>query len=93
MKKTMVYLPEDMHRFLTEEAERRGTSMAELVREAVAEYRTSSEAADSKSGLEALVGCLPSTGETTDIANNVDGVLADYFSPGGMWDQENYRDS
>lgn len=30
MKKTMMYLPEELHRYLAREAESRGTSMAEF---------------------------------------------------------------
>lgn len=87
MKKTMMYLPEEMHAFLAEEAEKRGVSMAEVAREAIAEYRTKSETRP-KHNYMAIVGIIDDEGLETDIAEHVDEYLAEYYKVGGGWDQE-----
>lgn len=87
MKKTMMYLPEELHAFLAEEAERRGSSMAEIAREAIAEYRARTEAS-SKKDYMAIVGVIEDDGPETDLCMRVDEILAEYFKPGGEWDQE-----
>ncbi|MHB1341648.1 MAG: ribbon-helix-helix domain-containing protein [Coriobacteriia bacterium] len=87
MKKTMMYLPEEMHAFLAEEAENRGVSMAEIAREAIAEYRTKSETKP-RYNLDAFIGIIDEPGLETDIAEHVDEYLAEYYKVGGGWDQE-----
>lgn len=88
MKKTMMYLPEEMHAFLVEEAARRGVSMAEVAREAIAEYGAKRSEA-THSGITGLVGfILPGDAPTHD-AQNVDEVLGEYYGEGGSWEQEN----
>ncbi|MBU4556881.1 MAG: ribbon-helix-helix domain-containing protein [Actinobacteria bacterium] len=88
MKKTMMYLPEELHRYLAREAESRGTSMAEIAREAIAEYRTvhTEERAVSVS---ALVGCIEDDRPETDLALHVDDGLTEFFAPDGAWEREN----
>ena len=87
MKKTMMYLPEEMHDFLSEEAERRGVSMAEVAREAIAEYRARSETAP-KYNLDAFIGIIDDPDGPTDVSEHVDEYLAEYYKVGGKWDQE-----
>lgn len=87
MKKTMMYLPEEMHRFLAAEADRRGVSMAEIAREAIAEYRTKAEN-DSGYDLEAFIGVIAEPGLPTDDSEHVDELLDEYYKVGGKWDQE-----
>ncbi len=86
MKKTMMYLPDDMHRYLAREASERGTSMAEVAREAIAEYR-SRRAAEVGVGASALVGCVTDDLPDTDLASQVDEGLAEYFGAGGEWEE------
>jgi hypothetical protein len=88
MKKTMMYLPDDMHRFLAEEAERRGVSMAEVAREAIAEYRARSLEAPARSHT-AIVGVIDAPRGVSDDADRVDELLAAHFARGGDWEQEN----
>lgn len=87
MKKTMMYLPDEMHRYLAAEAERRGSSMAEIAREAIAEYRARTETPPACDYL-AIVGVIDVPGPQTDDAMRVDAVLADYYAPGGAWERE-----
>ncbi|MDZ4168780.1 MAG: CopG family transcriptional regulator [Coriobacteriia bacterium] len=87
MKKTMMYLPEELHAFLAEEAQRRGSSMAEIAREAIAEYRAHTEKPATTNYL-AIVGVIEDDDPATDLSMRVDEILADYFRPGGEWDQE-----
>ena len=87
MKKTMMYLPAEMHAYLADEAERRGVSMAEIAREAITEYRTRTEQA-SKHDYTAIIGIIDDEGLETDIALHVDEYLAEYYKVGGKWDQE-----
>lgn len=91
MKKTMIYLPDDVHRYLTREAAERGTSMAELVREAVAEYRTARGTEEEVTGIDALIGCLDDSDFEFphNSSMSVDEVLDDYYAPGGLFEQEN----
>jgi hypothetical protein len=89
MKKTMMYLPDDMHRYLAREAADRGVSMAEVAREAIAQYRTR-RATEAAPGLDALVGVLnDGDAARTDFAHTVDETLAEYYAEGGAWEQEN----
>lgn len=87
MKKTMMYLPEELHRYLADEAGRRGVSMAEIAREAIAEYRTRTEEAPAHNYM-AIVGIINDGDEETDYASHIDEYLAEYYAPGGKWDQE-----
>ncbi|MDH4140187.1 MAG: ribbon-helix-helix domain-containing protein [Coriobacteriia bacterium] len=87
MKKTMMYLPEELHRFLAEEAERRGVSMAEIAREAIGEYRTRSETTP-KHNYMAIVGIIDVPGPPTNDSERVDEILDEYYKVGGKWDQE-----
>lgn len=87
MKKTMMYLPEEMHDFLSEEAERRGVSMAEVAREAIAEYRARTEAPP-KYDLDAFIGIIDEPGGPTDDVDHIDEIMAEYYKVGGKWDQE-----
>lgn len=83
-----MYLPEELHRYLAREAELRGTSMAEIAREAIAEYRTI-HADERAVSISALVGCVEDDRPESDLALNVDDGLADYFAPDGEWEREN----
>ncbi len=87
MKKTMMYLPEEMHDFLSKEAERRGVSMAEIAREAIGEYRTRSESPP-RHDYTAIIGVLNDNDHETDYAPRIDEYLAEYYAAGGKWDQE-----
>lgn len=88
MKKTMMYLPDDMHRYLSEEAARTGVSMAEIAREAIAQYRTAREAAQPRQDASKIIGCLQLEGPPTDDASHIDEIMEEYFKPGGGYDQE-----
>lgn len=87
MKKTMMYLPEEMHAFLVQEAEKRGVSMAELAREAIAEYRTKAETKP-RYNLDAFIGIMDEPGPPTNDSEHVDELLNEYYKVGGKWDQE-----
>lgn len=87
MKKTMMYLPEELHAFLAEEARRRGSSMAEIAREAIAEYRVRSEVAPARD-YSAIVGVIEDDDPATDLSMRTDELLGEYFKPGGEWDRE-----
>lgn len=83
-----MYLPEEMHAYLVEEAARRGISMAEIAREAIAEYGARRrETADA--GISGLVGFIAPADEPTHDAQNVDEILGEYYSESGSWEQEN----
>lgn len=83
-----MYLPEEMHAFLIEESARRDVSMAEVAREAIAEYSARRREAASV-GIAGLVGFIaPADGPTHD-AQRVDEILDDYYGEGGSWEQEN----
>lgn len=90
MKKTMMYLPEELHRYLAREAAERRTSMAEIAREAISEYRVR-HAGENAESVSELVGCLVDDLPDTDIAMQVDSGLDDYFGPGGEWESEHAR--
>jgi len=87
MKKTMMYLPEEMHAYLAEEAKKRGVSMAEIAREAIGEYRARAEA-EPRLNLDAFIGIIDEPGPRTDDAERVDELLEEYCRVGGKWDQE-----
>jgi hypothetical protein len=91
MKKTMMYLPDELHRYLAREAKARGSSMAEIAREAITEYRGRHLGSDSTS-LGSLFGVLSDTDTCTDLATSVDETLDDYYAPGGTWEGE-HRDA
>lgn len=88
MKKTMMYLPEDMHRYLSAEAARTGVSMAEIAREAIAQYRASHETAPAYD-LDAIIGVIDASGSPTDDAERIGDALSEYYAPGGAWEREN----
>lgn len=87
MKKTMMYLPEDMHAYLIDESGRRGVSMAEIAREAIAEYRARSEQVP-KHNYMAVVGIIDDDGPPSNDSERVDEILAEYYTVGGGWDRE-----
>lgn len=87
MKKTMMYLPEELHRYLQGEAARAGSSMAEVAREAIAEYRASHEQ-PVEHDYSAIIGVIDEPGGPADDALHVDEVLAEYYQPNGTWDEE-----
>lgn len=82
-----MYLPDDLHRYLAREASVRGTSMAEVAREAISEYRAR-RAAEETTGASALMGCLTDDLPDTDLASEVDEGLAEYYGVGGRWEQD-----
>jgi hypothetical protein len=90
MKKTMMYLPEELHGFLVQEADRRGVSMAAIAREAIADYRVSAKSAP-RSSLAVIVGVVDAPGPVTHDARRVDEALAEYFGPEGEWEREHGR--
>ena len=83
-----MYLPEEMHAFLVDEASRRGVSMAEIAREAIAEYGARRREA-THSGITGLVGFIAPAEQPTHDAQNVDEILGEYYGAGGSWEQEN----
>ncbi len=84
MKKTMMYLPDDLHRFLVREAAARGSSMAEIAREAITQYRARTAEAEG-SQVAALFGVLSDTDPATDLAMHVDDTLEEYYGEGGAF--------
>lgn len=82
-----MYLPEDLHRYLAEQAQARGTSMAEIAREAIAEYRTA-HASDAAQRVSTLFGCVTDDLPETDLALHVDDTLEAYFAADGPWESE-----
>lgn len=82
-----MYLPDDMHRYLATEAASRGVSMAEIAREAIAEYR-SRVSEGVPADVSAIIGIANPTGPATDDASRVDEVLGEYYAAGGVWDEE-----
>jgi plasmid stability protein len=88
MKKTMMYLPDEMHRYLSAEAARTGVSMAEIAREAISQYRAAHETAPAYD-LNALIGILGGSDTPGEDSVRVDDVLAEYYAPGGAWEREN----
>jgi hypothetical protein len=75
MKKTMMYLPEELHRFLATEAKARDVSMAQIARDAISEYRSSIRA-ERPSQVQAIIGVV-SDGPRTDAAAELDAHLPD----------------
>jgi hypothetical protein len=88
MKKTMMYLPDDMHRYLAREASERGISMAEIAREAIGQYRLR-RAEELQPDVGALVGVLEDGIAVKDSATSIDETLAEYYGEGGAWEQAN----
>lgn len=86
MKKTMMYLPPEMHAYLADEAGRRGISMAEVAREAIAEYRARIEQAPKRDYM-AIVGIIDDEGPPSNDSARIDELLAEYYAVGGKWDQ------
>ena len=87
MKKTMMYLPEEMHRYLSTEAASRGVSMAEIAREAITQYRANASS-QAPADVSAIVGIVGGSGPPTDDASRVDEILGEYYAQGGTWDEE-----
>lgn len=89
MKKTMMYLPEDMHRWLVGEAAARGVSMAEVVREAVGQYQAKAhDEVTPKRGVASLIGLIDVPDGPTDLVERMDEYEAEYYKQGGLYDQE-----
>ncbi len=86
----MMYLPDEMHRYLAREAKGRGVSMAEVAREAISYYRASHGDARTSS-VEALVGALGDDVADPEMSVRVDETLAEYFAQDGDWERENLR--
>lgn len=84
MKKTMMYLPEEMHRYLADQADHRGISMAEVVREAITHYRTANEQ-EPVVTLDALFESVQDTDPADDLALHIDEVLTDHYAS-GSWE-------
>ncbi len=82
-----MYLPEDMHRYLMTEGARRGVSMAEIAREAIAHYRATT-AAEAQADPSAIIGITCLGDAATDDASHVDEILGAYYEVGGAWDEE-----
>lgn len=61
--------------------------MAEIAREAIAEYRSRAET-PAKTNYMAIVGVIDVPGGPTDDSMHVDEILAEYYKVGGKWDQE-----
>lgn len=87
-----MYLPEDLHRFLAREAAERGTSMAEIAREAIGEYRARVRASG-REGIEALIGIVHDEDPAVDIAERVDEALAEHYASDAAWGEELARDT
>ena len=87
MKKTMMYMPDEMHAYLAEQAKRRGISMAEVVREAVSQYRTASDATRDVD-VSAILAVIEDDSPRDDLAENVDELLGEYYANGSEWDSE-----
>jgi hypothetical protein len=87
MKKTMMYLPDELHAYLAAESAKRGVSMAEIAREAIGTYRTAREAPP-EHNYEAIIGVIDVPGPPSNDAEHVDEILAEYYRVGGKWDQE-----
>jgi hypothetical protein len=92
MKKTMMYLTDELHRFLVREAADRGISMAEVAREAIGEYRTRQLGARPR-GVDSLIGVVVDTDKATDLAERVDEVLAESVSTEAAWERETDLDT
>jgi hypothetical protein len=87
MKKTMMYLPDDMHGYLARESAERGVSMAEIAREAIAQYRAR-RAEERPPDVSSLVGVIDDDVARDDLALTIDETLADHYAQGGTWEQE-----
>lgn len=72
-----MYLPDDLHRFLSQEAERQGSSMAAIAREAIGQYRSAQVAQGS--GVASLFGVLTDEDPATDLSLHVDDVLGNHY--------------
>ncbi len=81
MKRIQIQLPDEDARALKELAERRGVSMAEIIREGVANILRESDGAGKRRRALALVGRF-SSGET-DISERHDDYLSDDFGQRG----------
>lgn len=79
-----MYLPEEMHRYLALEADQRGVSMAEVVREAIAQYRTAN-AQEPVVTLDALFESVQDSDPANDLALHIDEVLTDHYAS-GTWE-------
>lgn len=82
-----MYLPEELHRFLAREAAERKTSMAEIAREAIGEYRAHRLAAGPR-GVDSLIGVVHDDDETTDLAERVDELLGEQVADDAAWERE-----
>lgn len=77
-RSTQVYLEEDQHQAVKEEARRRGISMAELIRCLVEEGVCSGTGATDLSSLEGIVV----GGQKTNFARDKQQIVVDAYSSG-----------
>ena len=82
-----MYLPDDMHRYLARESSERGVSMAEIAREAIAQYRTR-RAEERQPDVANLIGVIEDDLTNTDLAGTVDETLAEHYAEDGAWERE-----
>lgn len=82
-----MYLPDDMHRYLAHEASERGVSMAEVAREAIAQYRAR-RAEERRPDITGLIGMIEDDLTQTDLAITLDETLADHYAENGTWERE-----
>ncbi len=82
-----MYLPDDMHRYLARESSERGVSMAEVAREAIAQYRTR-QAEARPPDVASLIGVIEDDLTQTDLAATIDEALVDHYAEGGAWERE-----
>lgn len=83
MKRTMMFLPDELHAFLAEDAAERGVSMAEVAREAISEYRAR-RAGDAGDPLS-IAGLWDEPGGPDDLSERVDEALAELADDEEPW--------
>lgn len=83
-----MYLPDEMHRYLTREASERGVSMAEVAREAIGFYRAH-RAEALQPNVSALFGAIADDLSADDLALAIDSGLAEHFAEAGTWERDN----
>lgn len=83
MKRTMMFLPDDLHAFLAEDAASRGVSMAEVAREAISEFRArrASEEADPL----AIAGLWVDPNGPDDLSEHVGDALMELGDDEEAW--------
>jgi len=83
----MMYLPDDMHRYLARESSERGVSMAEIAREAIAQYRTR-RAEERQPDISNLIGVIEDDLIQSDLALTIDETLSEHYAADGAWERE-----